>query len=212
MIVCATLLGPIIAVQVQKAIERAREQRSQKSWVFHRLMATRAAPLSPDHVQALNMIDLAFYGKGQGRRTKTAQRVLDQWKEYLDHLSDVPSRGRNEEAWSNKTQDSLVDLLVSIGNDVGFSFDRVQLKKGAYSPVAHGRLDAEQSLIRQLTIEVLEGRIPLNMNVTGFPVDDAALRAQTELSEKLAQLIADGEIKVQLCPKKTSAVDPQNGQ
>lgn len=205
MIVCATLIGPIVAVQVQKAIERARDSRNQKSWVFHQLMATRAAQLSPQHVQALNMIDLAFYGKGPGRRSKSAQKVLDQWKEYLDHLSDYAFRDRDLDAWITKAQDMQVDLLVYIGNDVGFSFDRVQLKKGSYNPEAHGRLEEEQNKLRRLAIDVLQGTTPLAMNVVGFPTDDEAIDAQTELSAKLSKAIVDGEIRVRLA---AGSVDP----
>jgi len=53
LIVCATVVGPILAVQAQKAVERARERRGRKAWLFHSLMATRAARVSPEHVQAL---------------------------------------------------------------------------------------------------------------------------------------------------------------
>jgi len=49
------------------------ERRNRKAWLFHSLMAPRAARVSPEHVQALNMIDLVFYGKrilGVNRRSK----------------------------------------------------------------------------------------------------------------------------------------------
>lgn len=198
MIVCATLLGPIIAVQVQKAIESAREARSQKRLVFHQLMATRAAPLSFQHVQALNMIDLAFYGKGPGRRSADAQRVLDLWKEHIDLVSDRAYQDRDIKGWLSKLQDLHVDLLVAIGKDVGYSFDRVLLRKGAYNPEAHGLLEHEQTQLRKLTISLLEGKTALSMNVASFPVDEDALKAQTELSTRLGELIADGAVKVQL--------------
>ena len=58
--ILAVILGPILAVQAQKAIERWRERRNRKLWVFKTLMATRGSRLSPNHVQALNMIDLEF--------------------------------------------------------------------------------------------------------------------------------------------------------
>ena len=45
--VLATVVGPILAVQAQKAVERAQERSRRKSWVFHQLMATRASRLSP---------------------------------------------------------------------------------------------------------------------------------------------------------------------
>jgi cytochrome bd-type quinol oxidase subunit 1 len=62
LIVASTLLGPILAVQAQKWVEVFRERRGRKLWVVQQLMATRAARVSAEHVQALNMIDLVFYG------------------------------------------------------------------------------------------------------------------------------------------------------
>ena len=63
LMIIAVLLAPLIAVQVQKWLEHHRENRERKLRVFKTLMATRAATVSPDHVQALNMIDLEFSGK-----------------------------------------------------------------------------------------------------------------------------------------------------
>jgi len=40
-IICATLLGPILAVQAQKWVERATESRRRK-WIFETIMANRA--------------------------------------------------------------------------------------------------------------------------------------------------------------------------
>lgn len=212
MIVCATLLGPIIAVQVQKAIEAAREARGQKRWVFHQLMATRAAPLSFQHVQALNMIDLAFYGKGPGRRSADSQRVLDQWKEHLDLLSDRELQNRDLDAWVTKLQDSHVDLLVAIAKDVGYSFDRVLLRKGAYNPEAHGVMEYEENHLRRLTIGFLEGKSAISMNVASFPVDEEATNAQTALSTKLGDLIVDGGLNVRLVDPDVPSGQPENAQ
>ncbi len=78
----ATLLSPLLAVRVQKLIEKHSEKRNIKVNIFTELMATRstAARLSNEHVRALNMIDLAFYGDIKGsisKRTKSEKKVLD---------------------------------------------------------------------------------------------------------------------------------------
>ena len=46
-IVVATLLGPVLAVQAQKWLERGREITQRRAWIFRTLMATRATNLSP---------------------------------------------------------------------------------------------------------------------------------------------------------------------
>ena len=82
--VIAILLAPLLAVQIQKWIEIFRETRQRKLYVFHTLMATRAARVSTEHVQALNMIDIIFY------KDKAEKPVREAWKKYLDHLNTPP--------------------------------------------------------------------------------------------------------------------------
>ena len=79
----AVLLAPVFAVQVQKYLEILREKRNRRMWIFHSLMATRAAKVSAQHVQALNMIDIEFYGQkrfGIRLQSKSEKRIIDAWK------------------------------------------------------------------------------------------------------------------------------------
>ena len=62
LIVIAVILGPILAVQAQKMIEAWRNKREKRITVFRVLMATRGTPISPHHVEALNLIDIEFAG------------------------------------------------------------------------------------------------------------------------------------------------------
>ena len=75
LMILAVLLSPVIAVQVQKGIEKWREGRNRKLLIFKTLMATRGSRLSPAYVEALNMIDLEFNTK----KTKE-KKVLNAWK------------------------------------------------------------------------------------------------------------------------------------
>lgn len=203
-IIVATVAGPILAVQAQKAVERARDRQNRKSWVFHNLMATRAARVSADHVQALNMIDLVFYGRrvlGIHRRSKDETSVLDAWHEYLDHLNTKYEK-ENFSLWATKGDELFVNLLFALAVDVGYRFDRVQLKKGAYSPIAHGELEFEQQQVRKLAIDLLSGTHPLRMEVTSFPIDQTALRSQLELQAKLAAALdGRGRLSVAVVPE-----------
>lgn len=167
LIVVSTLLGPILAVQAQKFIEQFRFRKQRKITLFEQLMATRASRLSQDHVNALNMIDLVFYGYirfGRTVRSKTEKAILDNWKEYHDHLSE---KVHNDQLgnWTSKGDEIFINLLFSIATDLKFSFDRVQLKKGSYSPIAHSDLEAEQMRLRRAMIDVLEGNECLKMNI-----------------------------------------------
>lgn len=190
--VVATVAGPILAVQAQKWIERIRERRHRKQQLFQQLMATRAARLSAEHVQALNMIDLVFYGShffGIHRRSKTERAVVETWREYHDHLGTQYGDGAGG-AWNARLEELFTNLLFTIATDVRFKFDRVQLKKGVYSPQAHGELEREQIAARKLALEVLGGQRAIKMDVASFPADEAAIKAQTELHAALAQALA----------------------
>lgn len=207
-VVLATLLGPVLAVQAQKAVERARERRSRKSWVFHQLMATRAARVSSEHVQALNMIDLAFYGQhifGIHRRSKSEQSVSDAWREYHDHLNTKVDDDVLR-IWHINGDELFINMLFAMADDVGYKFDRVQLKKGSYSPIAHGELEDQQRALRKLAIDVLAGDTSLKMEVTSFPVHDEALKAQLELQSKLSSAL-DGSGALTVAIKDDSKVE-----
>lgn len=167
MIVTATVLGPILAVQTQKWIERSRETRSRKLQVFHTLMATRGARLSADHVRGLNMIDLSFYGYvGFGRKWTSGrdQSVLDAWKEYHDHLSDPANLNTlgTEALWAQRDE-LFVNLLFAMGRSLGYQFDRVQLKKSWYSPNAHAQYEVRMENLVTAATGVLEGRSPIQV-------------------------------------------------
>lgn len=201
LIISATLLGPILAVQAQKAVESFRQRKGQKLLVFHHLMATRAARVSPEHVQALNIIDLAFYGSrilGISKRKKTEQSVLDAWHEYHDHLG-TQSDENSVNIWNVKGDELFINLLYAISKDLGYKFDRVQLKKGAYSPVAHGNLELEQNVLRRLAIKVLSGDRNLKLDIQSVPVNEEVLKSNIELQNKLsAALDGSGSLNVQI--------------
>ncbi|MFN9030663.1 MAG: DUF6680 family protein [Betaproteobacteria bacterium] len=165
-VVAATIVGPILAVQAQKTVESFRAYRDRKLGIFNALMATRRERLNFSHVQALNGIDLAFYGRRFMGRRKTEQDVLDAWKEYLHLLSKPADQNPN---WAQDRDRLFVELLVKIATDVGFRFDRVQLETGAYSPKAHGDLEEAQLELITSAAKVFAGKRPLNLKVVEMP-------------------------------------------
>lgn len=205
-VVGATVLGPILAVQAQKAVEAFRERRERKTRLFEQLMATRASRVSPEHVRALNMIDLVFYGErllGVQRRTAAEQRILDAWKEYLDHLN---NRGTDDQLmqWIAKGDEIFTNLLYAISEDIGFKFDRVQLKRGSYSPIAHGELEAEQTELRRATLSLFTGKHALNMNVVSFPFDADAVVTNKHAIKNLGKALESGSLQVEIVPSRTA--------
>ena len=181
LMVLAVLLAPLVAVQVQKYLEHIRERRLKKLNVFQTLMATRAARLSPAHVQALNMIDMEFYGRkgvaGGAKRTPSEQRVLDAWKVYHDHLCE-PVQGDEEfRAWVRAGDNLFIELLYEMARSLGYHFDKVRLRKGIYSPKGYGELELDQKIIRENLVAILSGKKPLPILLASYPAFERALEA-----------------------------------
>lgn len=168
LIVVATLAGPILAVQAQKWIERARQVTNRKEYVFATLMATRGARLDPEHVRALNMIDLAFYGSkigGRPFRNAKCQAVLNNWREYLDRLSTDISNFEVDQinAFLASNDELFINLLAAIADERGLEFDRVTLKKGSYHPNAMRTSYDEGNALRAKALAVLSGEQPIKV-------------------------------------------------
>jgi hypothetical protein len=154
--ILALILGPIIALGLQRDSERRRERKARKMTIFKELMATRAAKLSPRHVEALNAIEIEF-SSGRG----TDKQVAAAWRLYLDHLSDQTVNANDAAAvarWGEKANDLLIDLLFEMSNALKYDFDKVSLKKGIYSPRAHGELETDQFMLRKFLLELMEGK------------------------------------------------------
>lgn len=148
LIVLATLLSPLIAIQVSAYLQDRREKRDRRFRAFQILMATRAANLTPEHVEALNIIDVAYYGTD--RKSKD---VVEAHKVYLDHLN----RPTALETWSPRREELMVDLLQKMAVSLGYDFDKVTIRRTAYNPQGFGDRDWESLQIRQLVLALLKG-------------------------------------------------------
>lgn len=181
LMIVAVLLGPILAVQIQKFIDRRTEDRNKKVGVFRDLMTTRASILAYQHVSALNMVGLEFNGK---KYTK----VFNSWKIYIDHLGSYPKEDESlQKIWNEKKNDQLSDLLYEMSKSLGFEFDKVHIKKAGYTPQAYVDKEREQSFIRRGMVEVFLGEKTIPMSIKDFPVDEEALSNQKKLFELMKQ-------------------------
>ena len=162
--VAAVLLGPIIAVQLSQLLDRVRLKRGGKEWIFKTLMRTRASTLSPAHVEALNMIDVEFYGS-----KKKNKRVVAAWKLYLDNLGDMNTP---EDIRYSKRGDLFLELLYTMAASLGYDFDKEHIKNTSYIPQAFVDVESEQHMIRKGVLNVLRGDTTIPMRVTNHPDTD----------------------------------------
>jgi Family of unknown function (DUF6680) len=149
--VAAMLLGPILAVQIQKFLEASRELRRTRMNLFHTLMQTRGNRLDPAHVQALNSIDLLFHKD---------KKVVDAWRIYHDHLTslDRSSSDAQLDQWVKRDEDYLVELLAALSRVLGYDFDTVRLKRAIYAPRAHAEHQSDSEMIRRSLADILSGK------------------------------------------------------
>lgn len=160
LIIAATLLSPVIAVQVTRFLDDRNEVRGRKLSIFKTLMATRAYNVSWAHVEALNRIDLEF--EKQKRKEK---EVIDAWKAYHDLLNNDQL---SADQWATRRVDLLVELLHKMAIVLKYDFDKTHIKNSSYAPRIHSDIDAQQAEIRKKTIELLAGQRSLPIEVTSL--------------------------------------------
>lgn len=171
--VAAIIIGPILAVQIQRLVDIAREKRAKRMRVFYTLMSTRANKVSHSHVEALNMIDIEFYGRrifGIRFQSRSHKAVTNSWKTYNDHLNDR-NRFNNFDVWLEKCDDLFAALLYNISQALGYDFDEVQIKRDCYKPIAHGDSENQQAIVMKGLSEVFSGkrRIPIEVQQEPSP-------------------------------------------
>jgi len=212
LVAVATILGPILAIQAQKWIERVRETRERKLRVFYTLMGSRAARTSAEHVQALNLIDLLF-------RRMAEKPVIDAWEIYREHLNqDVEKMTPSQlETWTTDGNGLFNDLMYAMSRTLGYRFTKPQIQRGIYSPRAHNVADIEQQVIRHGAAMVLSGNQALKMDVTALPVSEDAVNLQKDVQEALLDTLArERVLKVRIVGEDETAATvrlppPRNG-
>ncbi len=138
-LLAGAIVGPILAVLATRVVDALRESRDRKSAVFYSLMSTRRAQLTPEHVQALNRIELEF---------ANSARVITELKAYMNLMEErVPplAKGESDEAVKRFHSDldaALVtrrrrafgNLVQVIGHKLGRRIDRYDIIEGGYYP------------------------------------------------------------------------------
>jgi len=111
---------------------------------FEALMSTRPTGLAPDHVNALNSIDVVFSARSD-------QQVRDAWHKVLAHLG----TDANAEGWQEKLNDVKVGLFREIGVRVGYDFTTDYLKRQIYLSTYYVNAESELLQIRHALTEAL---------------------------------------------------------
>jgi uncharacterized protein DUF6680 len=156
--ILAIILGPILAVQVERHLEDRREARRRKIALFRELMVTRGSRLSARHVEALNGIQMEFQNKGKEKK------VVDAWKLYITHLN-TAFTPETLNVWAGRSEDLLTELLFDMGECLGYEFEKSRIKSEAYVPKLFGEIETEQTALRKECLAVFKGDKRLKVEV-----------------------------------------------
>jgi hypothetical protein len=148
-IVMATLLGPVLAVMVTRHVDARRQIRDRRLEVFRSLMGSRRAPLSPERVKALNMVEIEFHG------------IASVEAAYRDVMAHINMPRPLPHGWGERHRTLLTKLLSEMAKVLGYELQQLDVLEGGYYPQGFVDIEVEQQLVRQALIDVLSGRRPL---------------------------------------------------
>ena len=143
--------------------------------VFRDLMRTRRTPLYPDHVGALNLVEIEFKGD---------REVQSAFRDLFRHLGSLPTRRPEEEIKEGLTQAQrseredgferrlgverqalLARLLHAMAKELGFEIEQLEIVEGGYSPQAWANVEQQQEAVRRLLTDIYVGK-------RGLPVEE----------------------------------------
>ncbi|MBZ9851221.1 hypothetical protein LB565_24850 [Mesorhizobium sp. CA14] len=146
--IAAIILGPILAVAIDRFQQRWTDRKRRRLKVFQDLMGTRRARLDPVHVAALNLVDLEFYG---------VENVMAPFRDYLAHLSAPLPMPEGQDRHSDQREDLFVSMLHAMGRELGYKYDKHDLAKLSYGPNGWNNDQNMQRHNMTLLNELLQG-------------------------------------------------------
>lgn len=164
--IVAIVAGPIAAVMVTRWGDNQRDARRRKTEVLSTLMRTRPMRLSFDHVGALNLIQLEFYG---------IEQIQSAYSHYRAHLNqEYPKEATAQRLFDEDRGDRFIELLYQIAKHLGYGFDKRDLEKLSYGPLGWENDENAVRMLRAMSMDLLTGKQSLNV----------VMRTPPPLSEK----------------------------
>jgi hypothetical protein len=146
--VLAVIAAPITALWVQRKGDDHRALKKRREEIFRALWINRARPMYIARVDALNMIDVEFYGE---------QKILDAWADLFAHFkTDAKAQGISDAEQSRQRIEKYSTLLYEMGQVLGYQFGKTHIRDDVYRPDIHNEIDAIELQTRRLTRDILQ--------------------------------------------------------
>jgi hypothetical protein len=168
--------GPVTAVLLTRYVDQNREKSGRRMDVFRTLMRTRRAPMTAEHVGALNLIEIEF---------ASDLEVQSAWKKLFEHLADehprrpyevatdVSDKRKCDEAFYRRLADErarlLSKLLHAMAKALNFKIEQLEIFEGGYTPQGWEDELAEQRLVRKFLLDLYQGKVALPVMVFDVP-------------------------------------------
>jgi len=145
--VLAIIAAPITALWVQRKGDDRRAARARKEAIFRTLWTNRARPAYITRVDALNMIDVEFFGE---------RKILDAWADLFAHYkSDYKGEGVSEAEQIRRHSEKYASLLYEIAQSLGYTMGKTHIRDDIYRPDIHNEVDAIDLQTRRLTRDIM---------------------------------------------------------
>lgn len=141
----AIIVAPITALWVQRRGDDARALRQRREQIFRALWVNRRRPFYLPRVDALNMIDVEFFGE---------PKVIDAWADLFAHYRDNHP-GLSEEQIAQEREDKFATLLYEISQVLGYEFGKTHIRDNIYRPQLHGKFDEIEMETRNRVLDLL---------------------------------------------------------
>ena len=147
--IAAVFLGPIAAVLITRLIDNYRLRSDRRMDVFRTLMRTRKMKLTPEHVGALNVVEIEFHGE---------RKVIDAWRNYFEHLAKkVPADKVEEDAFHRERDGLLAKLLHAIAKVLNFKIEQLEIFEGGYVPQGWWQDEVQLRALRHYMLQIFMG-------------------------------------------------------
>ena len=141
----AIVVGPVVAVLVARWLNVSSDTTQRQRAVYRSLMATRRMPLSPQRVEALNVVDVEFAkNKTVLKKFKALNAVYNDLARWTSTDADVLTQVNQD------TEDKFADLLSEMGKALGYPYESLDLMRGGYYPKAFETVERQQFDAREL--------------------------------------------------------------